>query len=177
MIVRGAVSGVAGGSQITVLTYTNTTGADEFIRGIGLEGNARSEWEVQRNMTTLFKRRVTSPVAADEVPMFNFKLSNNDILDIKVIHYESFLAEFSADAIITPDKEGIANIIIKLVFPVELKGTVKNISKLTGTLNTTNQLNGRINNISKISGSFSQTISFNGSLEDKKKLTGAITCD
>jgi len=177
MIVNGSISGVVSGSEHTVLSYTNSTGSVRYIRSIGLEGNAEASWTIYQNLSPIFKRKTTNALPDEQVSLFDLVLQPGDILDVKVIHNESFLAEFTADSIITETKED-TGIIIKNVyfFELQLKGIIQNITKLNGQLSKTRSLSGKIKNESILNGTLSTISNLNGVLINERKLIGAIKC-
>jgi len=90
------VSGVPTTTETTVLSFTNT-GASLYIEAIGGEGTARSEWFVYINTNLKIKIRSSTAEPAVELPLYDFKLANGDIIDVKVKHYEPATQSFSCN--------------------------------------------------------------------------------
>lgn len=90
------VSSVPTSTETTVLTFTNT-GTDMYLDHIGGTGSARSEWFVYINTVKKMKRRISVATPYIEIPMYNFKLANGDVIDIKVEHPESATQDFQAE--------------------------------------------------------------------------------
>ena len=96
MIEHQSVINIPGNVESTVLSFTNLS-TDKYIKLMGIEGSARSEWFVYINTNKKLKRRTSVSEPSLGIDMYNFKLAVNDILHIKVKHYESNLQDFNAE--------------------------------------------------------------------------------
>lgn len=88
-------STVPGSTLTTVLTFT-VSGADINLNSIKVEGNARGEWSVFKNLSLIEKKRTSVSKHNKEIKFFREAFAVGDIIDVKVIHYESNPADFSA---------------------------------------------------------------------------------
>jgi len=92
-----AVSGVAGNTITNVFSFTNTTGGDIFVNGIGGTGSARAEWQILVDAAIVARRRTSVATPSIEVPFHGLVISNTSVVVIKVTHFESGTQDFQAD--------------------------------------------------------------------------------
>ena len=88
---------VPGNTETTVLSFTNTLGEDLFIQRLGGTGDARSEWFIYINTILKYKRRSSVANPNLDIELHGFTLSNGDVIDIKVKHYESSTCDFECE--------------------------------------------------------------------------------
>jgi len=88
------VTGIPGSVLTTVLTFTNTTTTKNLF-SITIEGNARGEWSIIKNLTKISKARTSVPKTSKLLKFYRYELGIGDIIDVKVIHTETS-ADFSA---------------------------------------------------------------------------------
>jgi hypothetical protein len=96
MIEYQEANNIPGNIESTVLSFINT-GSDKLIQSIKVEGSARSEWFVYFNLQKKIKLRLSNSYTKKTIPLFKVNLATNDIIEIKVIHYESTLNNFSSE--------------------------------------------------------------------------------
>lgn len=95
MLEHQTVANVIKETETTVLTFTNTSTVKSLL-SINIEGDARSEWNIYKNLTKVSRARTSVSKSSKPIKFYSHSLAINDIIDVKVIHYEDSLANFSA---------------------------------------------------------------------------------
>ena len=88
-------SGVVKLVETTVLSFTNTESI-RYLNLVNVEGNARSEWTIYKNLSPIHRARTSVSSQSRDLNFYRYQLDIDDIIDVKVIHYEDSLAEFSS---------------------------------------------------------------------------------
>ena len=86
MLEHQSVSSVVKEVETTVLTFTNTTSIKN-LNCISIEGMARSKIDRKRTSVSKHRRKLN---------FYRYSIAINDIIDVKVIHYEDTSSDFSA---------------------------------------------------------------------------------
>jgi len=94
-IVQNSITTIAGSSQVTLLTYTNATGALLQVGSVIATGSVDAEYELQLNATKFLVLR-SSEQDRNAAAHFGFglRLEIGNILTVKVTHYDTFVADF-----------------------------------------------------------------------------------
>lgn len=92
----GVLNTVASDSQVTLVTYTNTTGQDIWFDGIMATGNVDACFSVFIDGAQKMEIR-TSPVERTAKISFGkpIKIADDSVMQIKVIHFHTATADFS----------------------------------------------------------------------------------
>ena len=85
---------VVSNAQSTVLSYQNS-GNTKLLKNIIVEGNARGEWDIYINLVKINRKRTSVTNLSKNINLYNKTLIFNDIIEVKVTHYESVLCDFS----------------------------------------------------------------------------------
>lgn len=94
-IVQNSITTIAGSSQVTLLTYTNSTGALLQVGCVIATGSVDAEYELQLNATKFLMLRSSEQdrnVSANF--SFGLRLEIASIFTVKVTHYDTFVADF-----------------------------------------------------------------------------------
>lgn len=99
MIEYQSINTVPKETEVTVLSYENTSNLPIDIFQIGIEANARCEWNVYINTIKKIRLRTSVSKPSLSLPLYSYKLDIGDIIDIKAIHYENNIVNLSAEVI------------------------------------------------------------------------------
>jgi len=80
----------------TVLSFTNSV-SKIYLNSIIVNSNLRAEWFIYVNTVLLMKRRSNDDIGSYNIDMHKFIMSDNDILDVKVKHYEPTTHDFQTE--------------------------------------------------------------------------------
>ena len=94
-ISQNSITTIAGSSQVTLLTYTNSSGAVALMNGFIVTGTVDAEYEMQINtIKTLVVRSSETQRNVQVFLPFGLRIENTNIVTLKVTHYETFTASF-----------------------------------------------------------------------------------
>ena len=91
---------IAGGSLVTIVTYTNNTGDDVWLDGFMAEGTVDGEYMMTINNVPKLVYRTSEQ---DRTAKIHFprlvRIPDTTIVEVKVEHHYSFTADFTATVI------------------------------------------------------------------------------
>lgn len=95
-VIQNTLAAVTPSTTVTVVTYTNTTGAVVYMDGWSSVGQYEADWRLYVNtvMQSEIRDAVAGPTAKEA---FNppIVLNPGDIVDVKMAHYGGATGEFS----------------------------------------------------------------------------------
>jgi len=88
VLATGSIAGIADAILSTIVTFTNSSGADQSVSRIGGSGTFPAQYDLVLNAVTIETRRSGPDYKADFEFNGPLKLVNGDILDLKVTHLD-----------------------------------------------------------------------------------------
>lgn len=170
MIEYGSISGVPKDIEVTVKTIINTE-KTRYVRQLGLSSSVSSLWLIYKNLRLIMRRRISAAQACLEIALFGVELNKNDILDIKVIHFENdlTLGEFSAEAVITDTQEedvGDLGLSLQAIVCVE--------RQISGNAEIEQRIEAKMDDRQDFIGSIEQISNLTSMLTPQKEIIGVL---
>lgn len=153
----------------TILTSTNSTGAELYLRSALFKANARSKVQIFINNVLKVSRRLTTPNPSYPFDLLDLTLFDGDVLVVKAIHGEPCVANISASI----DYSDIRD---QIPFQLQLNGIVTNDDRIDGVVTDIESINGIISLSKNISGKVITQGNISGTVENDINITGMVIC-